>query len=217
MSNMNKLEALHPDIVQHYLKTGYTGVIPPEVQVYIDRLDKVPELLRRFPSISKCARELLDKYPDDKISFHRARQLIYDAINYFHLNNTVRNEAWDHYYADRFEELARIAAVDKDIPEARRLMEKAHDLRTRRDENTIDPDKLRPMIQVISPQVTPEMLGIKNKDLKTIWSTKKQLYDESMAFVDSLKDVPDSNRELIRTEIRQNLNMDDGEIIDDSE
>jgi hypothetical protein len=214
---MSKLEALHPDIVQQYLKSGYTGAIPPQVQVYIDRLDKVPELLRRYPSISRCARELLNLYPDGGISFQTARQLIYDAINYFHLNNTVRNEAWDHYYADRFEEIARIAMADNNTSEARRLMEKAHELRTRKDESQIDPDKLRPMIQVISPQVTPGMLGLKEKNLKTIWSAKKQLYDDSMAFVDGLKDVPDSKRDSIRTEIRQNLNMDDGEVIDDSE
>src|SRR3990172_13173134 len=125
-----KLERLHPDIIKNYFNSGNPSGIPDDVIAYIEKIDKIPELYRRHASPTRTASELKQLYPDLFPSVNTARALVYLAINHFHLNNNVKNQAWDNLYADRFDELADLEASRGNIEAAKRIYTEAHRLRT---------------------------------------------------------------------------------------
>jgi len=211
----DKLQRLDPEIIRNYLDTGISEGVPADVQKYIDLLDKVPDIHRKCASPSKTAKQLQLSYPDLFKSYHTARAIVYAAINHFHLNISVKNEAWDNLYADKLDELSRIAAASNSLDTARRFLMQAHQLRTRKDESGIDPDKLKPIVQVISPLVTPEILGLNDedfdlRDIDVNWK-KKQMFDETKKFVKDLKGVNESQASLIIKDAAMNLNIVDVE------
>lgn len=204
-----QLERLHPEIIQNYFNSGNASGIPPQVIAFIDKIDKVPELYRRHSSPTRTANELKKLYPDIFANINTARALVYAAINHFHLNSTVKNQAWDNLYADRFDELANLEAAKGNIEAAKRIYTEAHRLRTIRNDDAIDTDKLRPIIQVISPQVTPEMLQLDaDYNLKTLWGDVK-------GFVKyQVKNVDDDAKQAILREAATNLNIQDADFED---
>jgi len=142
---------------------------------------------------------------------------VFDAINFFHLNNTVRNEAWDYYYADRLEALGQKAEKTFDdapaevkfsglIQEARRCYERAHALRTKRDENAVDPESLRPKDFLINPDVSPERLGLKKQSIKQLWS-------DTSAFIKKLE-LEEEEKERLLKESAEVIDVDYEELSD---
>jgi hypothetical protein len=216
MTVSERLNKLHPDIIKNYLDTGKSEGIPQEVKKYIDLLDRVPDLYRRYSSPTKTARELQKLYPDDFRNYQTARSLVYAAINHFHLNNTVKNEAWDNLYADQLDELSRICVKKRDFGEAKRCLIEAHRIRTSRSDDIIDPDILKPITEVLSPEVPAEFFGIEDEyDLKTLWVKKKETYDAADKFVTKLKGVNDHQKKDIMKEVGLNLNISEAQIIED--
>ena len=200
----DKLQLLHPDIIRHYLETGRASGIGNEVIALIDKLDSIPELYRRYQNPTKTARELISLYPELFNSFQTARGLVYVAINFFHLNAAVKNEAWDNLYADRFDELAAIEAKRGNIESAKRIYTEAHRLRTLRNDDKIDANLLHPVVHVLSPEASDEMLGIdKDYNLKELWTDVKVFVKHRVTNVD------DDQKEAILREAKRSLNIDD--------
>jgi hypothetical protein len=178
--------------------------IPEYLQKYIIHLDRAIEIMRYCGDLYKSVRQLMDEFHDEGMSFSVARSRIYDAIHYFHLNNQVKNEAWDQYYADRFEVMANDNKKLGDLKEARLCLEKAHELRTSRDENAINPDDLKIKDQVISPDLTPERLGLKERNLRKLWL-------ETNTFLEELELDP-GHRKRILKEAAEVLDVDYEEV-----
>jgi len=211
-----KFERLHPDLIQSYRLTGKSDAIPEDVKAFINILDSIPELNRIFPSVNQCARELVKKYTSLNLAFRTAQEYVYYAINYFYLNSTVKNEAWDNYYADKMMELAKIALSNNSIYEARLCLVSAHKMRFNRNENSIDMEKLRPIIHIISSEVKPKMLGLPdNINLKSLWVERKKKYEEAIDFIDKL-DINQENKDQLIEEARLNMNIDEAEILTDT-
>lgn len=173
---LSDLEKLPSEIVQDFRKTGISEGIPAHIQSYILQLDRSVEIYRYESNISRASRKLMEDFPN--LSFTIARTRMYDAINYFHLNNSVKNEAWDQVYADRLDDAAKVALKLQNIAEYRRCILKAHELRTKRDENAIDPEDLKIKDQVISPDISPERLGLKKHSLKDLWVESAEIIEE---------------------------------------
>lgn len=209
MKISEQLERIHPEILQNYFDTGNTSGIAPEVVAYIQKIDKIPELYRKNGSPTRTSRDLMRLYPDLFNSFKTAQALVYAAINHFHLNTSVKNQAWDNLYADRFDELAQIEVKRGNIEAAKRIYADAHRLRTLRNEDKIDTDKIRPVIQVISPEVTREMLNLsEDYNLKTLWSEVKVFVKHQV------KNVSDEQRSEILREAANTLNIEDADYED---
>lgn len=205
-----KFEALPIEIVTDFLKTGESEGIPADVQRFIVAIDKVPAFHRRYPSINKCCRVLVDKFPEIFTSFRYTQEIVYASINYFHLNNDVTNAAWDNYYADKQDELAQMAVLNKDFKAASIIYERARRYRTNKDENAYDPQKIRPHTYVLSPEAPPHYFGLEEDyDLKTLWSRKNELAKEAKDLLNSIDDIDDAQREKVMKEVRQNLNIVD--------
>jgi hypothetical protein len=216
MTLKERFETLHPDIVRAFLSTGKSEAIPEELQRYILILDRVPELQRRYPSITRCARELMKLHPHFNLAFHTAREIIYDAMNYFHLNSTVRNEAWNNYYADRAEELHHICVKMGNLKTAGVYLKLAKEWRHNPNENSLNGKKIGPVLHVLSPAVTPQMLGISGKySLKTISSESLKKFKEAEAFINKL-DINSDEKDRLRKEAALSYNIEDIDPEDDN-
>jgi len=209
MTVSETLERLHPEVIQNYFDTGNTSGISAEVIRFIEKIDKVPELYRRHQSPTATSRELMRLFPDLFTSFKTAQALVYAAINHFHLNSTIKNQAWDNLYADRFDELAKIEVKRGNIEAAKRIYTEAHRLRTLRNDDSLDVDKLRPIVQVISPEVTPSMLDIDgNYSLKEMWTDVRVFVKHRM------KGVSSEQETAILHEAAKTLNIEDADFED---
>ena len=159
-------------------QSGRSDIIPYELQQYILQLDRSVELYRVDGNISRVAKKLIEEFPHLDQSLSTARSRIYDAINLFYLNNTVKNLAWNMYYADKFEDLAKLALAADNITEARRCFDKAHQLKTAHDEAAYDPDKLKPVEVLVGPEYGHERLGITKHNKKTLWKDIVDFIDD---------------------------------------
>ena len=189
--SLKELDKLPVQIIQDFRKTGKSAAIPQYLQDYILQLDRVAEIrnVEKEHNNLACAKRLRETFPQLSLSVARSR--VDDAINYFHLNSTVKAEAWDNYYADRMEDLAKYAIKSDNLTEARRCIEKAREYRMEAANNSINPDDFRPIIQLVSPEVSAKRLGFKKEfDLKVLWKDTEE-------FVNSLPvDARDKKRAL---------------------
>lgn len=190
------------DEIQKFRKTGKSLVISDRLKKYILHLDKSIEIFNYEGNISRAAVLLIDEFPEDNLTFRTAQNRIYDAINYFHLNNTVKNEAWNNYYADKLENLAKLALGSWNITEARRCYEKARTFRTDKDENLIDPDELNARDFIINPDINLDRLGLPNVNLKTLWT-------ETVDFIEIL-DIDKKDKERLMSDAQLAINANNG-------
>lgn len=196
---LSDLHNLPVEIIQDFRKTGRSLAIPGHIQDYILQLDRAVEIhnSEHEHNVTRASKKLMESFPN--ISLNTARGRVFDAINYFHLNNTVKAEAWDNYYADRMEDLAKLAIATNSITEARRCYEKAHTFRKEAASNVLDSEDLKPHIFLISPEVKPELMGLKNFNLKQLWK-------ETQDFINELPiDTRDKERTL--RDAAENLNQ----------
>lgn len=153
------------------------------------------------------------KYPQFDISFDTARAIIYDAINYFHLNSTVRNEAWANYYADRAEELHQICVKSGDMKTAGAYLQKAKEWRYNPNENSIDASKLKPRAYVLSPEMTKRMLGIKEASTpENVTAERLKQYRETVKVINSYP-INSEEKERLITEAELSYNITEAEQI----
>jgi|GEM_PF-874942 len=215
MNLCERFETLHPDIVRTFLDKQQSDAIPKDLQRFILLMDKVPELQRRYPKVSRCARELIKLYPELELSFQSAREIIWEAINHFHLNSTVKNSAWNNYYADKLEELANIATVAQMFGVARRCIIDAARLRQNQNENEIDTSKLHPIVHVLSPEVTWQMLGGKKEyNLKSIAGERLKQYKDACTTIDTFP-LNTEQKEKLKDEAALSMNITDLEEVTD--
>jgi hypothetical protein len=207
MTWQERLDKLHPDIIRSFLKTNKSDAIPEDLQRFILLLDKVPEIHRKYPSVSRCAKELIDKYPEYELAFNTAREIIWEAINFFHLNSTITNQAWNNYYADKLEELSNIAVALRKLSVAEHCLKDAAKLRFNPNENIIDANKIKPIKYVISPEVTWKMLGgTEEPSLKTIAGERLKRYREAIKEIDGYP-INSDEKEKLKQETALALNI----------
>jgi len=170
-ATLKALDKIDPKIITHFRLTGKSDAISPETQAYIRQLDRAVEIRNYQRNISRAAMELREEFPH--LGVEVCRQRIYDAINRFHLNSTVKQEAWYNYYADFMEDIARAALAGRKAETAMRAAQVAAEYRIKASAANINPDDFKPNINVISPQVKSGDLGLTTQDLKLIWPDTK--------------------------------------------
>lgn len=171
-----EIEKLPIKVIQDFRKTKKSKSIPEYLQKYILQLDHAAELWDSETSIRKAATELQKKFPE--LCFRICGERISDAINYFHLNNTVKEEAWDNYFADKMMKLSEKCEKDKDYQQARLAMLNAHSFRKAAAAININPNDIKPHNYYLSPNTTPERLGLKESDLTKLWPETRSFVKE---------------------------------------
>jgi hypothetical protein len=92
------------------------------------------------------------------------------------------------------------------IQEARRCYERAHALRTKKDENAVDPEALKIKEFLINPDISPERLGLKKQNLKELWSS-------TAAFIKKLE-LEDEDKNRIMRESAEVMDVDYEDVTD---
>lgn len=203
---IEKFRELPLPALNDFRKTGESKLIPEDLQQYILHIGSAVEIHKIEGNISRAAKQLQKKF--EGICFNTARNRVYDAINIFHVNSTVLNEAWDQYYADKFEDGAKIALKGGDVGEWRRCLSRAHECRTNRDEAAYDPATMRPIDEIISPDVTHERLGITKMNKKQLWIDSKKFIND----LDLKSEEKDKLLEEIAIELNEALDVDHEEV-----
>jgi hypothetical protein len=205
------LEKIDPEIIDHFRTTGQSAAMDVSVQKYIRQLDRAAELYATFGNITRCAKALQKHFHSDKLAFNTARARVYDAIEHFHINANVSTAAWDQYYADRFEDMAKLAIASDDLQTAEKCYTHAHRLRTRNQTNDIDPKLLQPPIMIFSTDISAEALGFEKKSMKDI--ARKYEEGKYTQLIDKLP-ITDEDRQRL---YRDAGLITDAEIIDEND
>jgi hypothetical protein len=199
--SLKDLETIPVEILQDFRKTGESMALGDDLKQYILQLDRAVEIRTQEHehNIMRGAKRLRESFPE--ISLSTAKNRIYDAINYFHLNSTVKAEAWSNYYADRMEDLARLSIAANNITEARRCIERSKEFRLEASNLAIDPNEIKPHTFLISPEVNPSLLGLEEFNLGQLWTnTEKFIRDLPIDQRDKQTALSDAALALNRTE-----------------
>lgn len=170
MTQIEKIQELHPDLIASFLATGKGEAIPAELRLFLQQLQWAMEIFETERSVSRCAAKLRQRIAAEQhvsIEQRTAVARVYEALNFFHVDQSVGVKVWESVYADQFEKIALLAAVKGDLKTQSKATERALECR-RRAAEIADSDRSLGITQLISPDVTPGLLGFETQDLKTI-------------------------------------------------
>lgn len=194
MNKLERLQEISPDILQNFLKTRKSFALPEDMQEYIIRINAVPAIVHhQGASMTRVVRVLQKQFPD--LNYSSARDIYYDAMNFFHVDDSITVDAWDNYYADKMEDLARLCiAMDK--PEsAKRCYDKAHAFRTSAAQRIKVGDWQVPVF-IISNKIKASDLGFEKKSLMDI--VRKDEDGFYINLINSLETTDKEKKRLIR-------------------
>ena len=168
MTQIEKIQELHPDLIASFLATGKGEAIPADLRLFLQQLQWAAETFETERSVSRCAAKLRQRIAAEQhvsIEQRTAVARVYEALNFFHVDQSVGIKVWESVYADQFEKIAMLAAVKGDLKTQSKATERALECR-RRAAEIADSDRTLGITQLISPDVTPGLLGFETQDLK---------------------------------------------------
>lgn len=196
------------DIVNQFLVTRDRAAcgLDPDVADYILEINDAHTLFRRYPSIFRAAKALIEMPEHQGLSLSAARTRIADAINYFHSDVSMTADGWYMFYADRFEELATVAREAHDFKTAMNLSAKALDCRIKSAINNINPDAIRFKPQIVSADMEMDRMGIKKQGLIESWNSICDMVDK--------RELTPQDRQRLKREAARELGIDDYKVIE---
>ena len=170
MSKIESLEAIHPDLISNFLTTGKGDGIPEDIQLFLKQLQYAAEIYETERNIKRAARLLrirINTLQGVHISERACMARIYEAINYFCLDNNVSIKVWESDFANKYEDLAKLCLANNDYKGAKACFDAAVECRRRASE-IAEADRDLGITFLISPEITPELLGLESQNLKKI-------------------------------------------------
>ncbi len=170
MNYLQRIESLHPDIIEHFIETGASRAIPEDLQLIIKQLTWSVEIWETERNITRAAKLLKMRVKANQnitLGLMACKQRINDSKLYFNVDCTVSNKYWLLDAADKFEDLVKLAVAQDKLQEAGRFLEKATDNRVKANAELSLTD-MQPPIFLISDKMTLEELGFEKKNLKEI-------------------------------------------------
>lgn len=170
MTVLERLDKIHPDLISSFLSNGKCAGIPEDVQSFLKQIQWAAEIYEYEPNITRASKKLrLRINAEQKLSLDErtCKERIYQAINYFNVDNTVSEKVWESHYADKFESIAQLCAAKGDLKTMALCMEKASEHRTRAAQIAEAATNLG-ITFLIDPCVRPEDMGLESKSLKEI-------------------------------------------------
>lgn len=159
------LASYDADVIQSFLATRKSEVIPPDMRDYILQLNSLAQIFHYHKnSQSRAIEELRKQWPTLTVS--QAREIYRDAMEYFYQDAGVSAKAWDNKYADALDDLARAAIAAEKFATAEKAFTKAHELRTKQREQ--DAFQWHAPVFFININVKPEDLGYASQRLMDI-------------------------------------------------
>jgi len=170
MNYLDRIQLLHPDIIEEFLDTGNSSAISKDLQILIQQLSWAVEIWETERNISRAAKHLKIRIWAEqhiRLGLMSCKQRINDSKIYFNVNSTVSNKYWYLDAADKFEDLGKLSIASDKLTEAGRFLEKATEYRVKAN-SEISLADMKPPMFLISNKMTLEEMGFEKKSLKEI-------------------------------------------------
>ena len=189
-----QLQQLPIEAIQEFRSRKVSAVIPADLQGYIQQLDAVARYTHTNNfSVKGAIEQLQREFPD--LTYNQARDIYYDALEYFYFDERLSATAWDSVYAEQMEALKQLAIAANKLDTAYKCIVKAHEYRTMQRESTeVD---WRPPVFIINMNVKPEDLGFKSQKLMDIARRNEDAQFEQM--IGGLP-IPDADKDRLRSD-----------------
>lgn len=209
-SNIEKLESVHPDLINTFLTTGKGDGIPKDVQIFLKQLQWAAEIYEYERNITRGARMLKLRIAAQQhlsVDLRTCMSRINQAISYFNVDCTVSIKVWENDFANKYEDLAKVCSAKRDYKMQKACMDQALECRRRASEQA-EADRDLGVVFLISPEVTPEELGFQKKSLKEIAAKHNKGFYVSL--IDGLPIERAEKKRLLR-----DADIQEAEIIED--
>lgn len=196
MDNLEKIGSIHPDVIDEFIRTGKTTVIPPELQQIINQMVFAMQIWSTERNITLAAKRLQTRTEAEqnvKLNIHTAKSRIYAALNYFDVDCNVSENVWLRDYANKFEDMVKMALAKGRVEIAERCMDKAKECRLQA--TAADKQASLGVVYVMSSDITPEDLGFTSRSKKEI--ARKANDGIYAKIIDSL-DIPEPEKKRLR-------------------
>lgn len=207
-SEIEKLDSIHPDLISTFLTTGECESIAPDVRVFLQQLQWAAEIFEFERNITRAAKKLrvrINALQHLKIEERTCMARIYQAINYFQVDCNVPVKVWESNFANKYEDLAKLCAQQRDYKSMKACYDAALECR-RRSSEIAEADRDLGVVILISPELTPEQLGFTKKSLKEIAAKHNEGF--YVTLIDSLPIETKEKKRLMR-----DADIEDAEII----
>lgn len=168
---MEQIGELHPDLIAAFFATGECEAIPEKLRQFMQQLQWAVEIFETERSITRCATKLRQRVAAEqkgvKMEQRTAIARVYQALDFFHVDQNVPIKVWEAIYADQFEKIAQFAALKGDLKTQAKATERALECR-RRAAEIADTDRSLGVTMLFHGDITPELMGLEKKSLKEI-------------------------------------------------
>lgn len=171
MNHLTELSKIHPDLIAAYLSGGKGEGIPEELRLFLRQMTWAAEIYETERNITRAARKLrlrIMAVQKVQISERACMERIYSALNYFGSDNSVSVRVWETDFANKFEDLAKMAAATGDYRTQRECYKSALECRRRAAEMSETERSGQDILFLFTPDTKPEDLGFRTKSLKDI-------------------------------------------------
>lgn len=209
-SEIEKLDSIHPDLISAFLTTGNSDSIPEDVKLFLKQLQWAAEIFETERNITRAAKILrlrINAQQKIKIEDRTCMARIYQAINYFQVDCNVPIKVWEANFANKYEDLAKICAQQRDY----KIMKSCYDASLecrRRSSEIASADRDLGVTFLISPDLTVEELGFSKKNLKEIAAKHNKGF-----YITLIDGLPIENKEKKR--LLRDADIQDAEIIEE--
>nr|DAT67510.1 MAG TPA: hypothetical protein [Caudoviricetes sp.] len=169
-SKIDRLDAIHPDLISAFLTGGKGEGIPVDIQSFLKQLQWAAEIYEYERNITRAARKLrlrINAEQGERIEERTCMSRIYQAINYFNVDCNVPIKVWENNFANKYEDLAKICAVQRDYKSQKACYDAALECRRRASE-VAEADRGLGVTFILSPEITAEEMGFAKRNLKEI-------------------------------------------------
>ena len=207
-SKIDRLDAIHPDLISAFLTGGKGDGIPIDIQIFLKQLQWAAEIYEYERNITRAARKLrlrINAEQGERIEDRTCMSRIYQAINYFNVDCNVPIKVWENNFANKYEDLAKICAVQRDYKSQKACYDAALECRRRASE-VAEADRGLGVTFILSPEITAEEMGFAKRNLKEIAAKHNRGF-----YINLIENLPLEKAEKKR--LLRDADSDDAEII----
>ena len=209
-SKIDRLDAIHPDLISAFLTGGKGEGIPVDIQLFLKQLQWAAEIYEYERNITRAARKLrirINAEQGERIEERTCMSRIYQAINYFNVDCNVPIKVWENNFANKYEDLAKICAVQRDYKSQKACYDAALECRRRASE-VAEADRGLGVTFILSPEITAEEMGFAKRSLKEIAAKHNRGF-----YLNLIESLPLDKAEKKR--LLRDADIEDAEIIQD--
>ena len=198
MTQLDVLDKIHPDIISAFLSGVQCDGIPSDVKLFLKQLQWAAEIYEYERNITRAAKQLRIRISAQQhlnVEERTCKARIYQAINYFNIDNNLSIKVWESNYADKYEDLAKLCAIRRDYKTQKECYAAALECRRRASE-IANADRDLGVVFLISTDITPEEMGYSKASMKKI--AKKHNDGFYTKLIDGLKIDAEDKKRLLR-------------------